>query len=104
MSDEQKTVVAVSENADGTLKPIDEIIVIESTGSKAWRLTKHETAFLLSKWWPVAILGLCDILTAQANEMQTSQAGWAVRCGVLLMGIISIARVWATNNRNKVAQ
>lgn len=77
---------------------------IESKFSGAWRLSKHEAAVLWLRWWPVAVLGLCDVLSTQSSDMQASKEAWCVRCGVILMGIINCIRVWATNNKNKAVQ
>ncbi len=69
--------------------------------SEAWSFTRHEIYVLWWKWWPVAALSLCDILSARANELQASTTASVVRIGVILTMAVSIFRVWATNNRNK---
>lgn len=72
--------------------------------SSAWQISKHEAYVLWWKWWPVAVLGLCDVLNNQAGDLQASKTASCVRIGVLLAGVISCVRVWAMNNKNKPIQ
>lgn len=69
--------------------------------SEAWQFTRHEVYVLWCKWWPVAALSLCDILSQRASELQSSTTASVVRIGVILTMGVSIFRVWAQNNKNK---